>query len=89
MRTLVDCGCETKVHADGSGVEIYYCPVHEAAPEMLKTLKALHQELVGLGAYLETCSADVIVDNLPTTVANLKQKAHQAETAIQKAKGEL
>ena len=33
--TLVDCGCETKVHADGSGVELYLCPLHEAAPELL------------------------------------------------------
>ena len=32
--TLVDCLCTTKVHKDGSGVEIYYCPVHKAAPEL-------------------------------------------------------
>jgi hypothetical protein len=41
MQTLVDCGCETKVHADGSGVEVYFCPLHEAAPEMLKALEAV------------------------------------------------
>ena len=41
MQTLVDCGCETKVHADGSGVEVYFCPVHEAAPEMLEALEAV------------------------------------------------
>ena len=39
--TLVDCLCTTKVHKDGSGVEIYYCPVHKAAPELLEVLEAL------------------------------------------------
>lgn len=34
MKTLTDCGCVAKVHTDGSGVEIYYCPLHEAATEM-------------------------------------------------------
>ena len=33
--TLVDCGCETTVYSDGSGVEIHYCPLHTAAPELL------------------------------------------------------
>lgn len=31
METLVDCGCETRVHSDGSGVEIDYCETHVAA----------------------------------------------------------
>ena len=40
-QTLVDCGCETKVYADGSGVEVYYCPMHSAAPEMYDALLEL------------------------------------------------
>jgi hypothetical protein len=36
--TLVDCGCEAKVHSDGSGVEIEYCPMHAAARQMLEAL---------------------------------------------------
>lgn len=38
MRTLVDCGCEAKVHPDGSGVEIYYCPIHASAQHMADLL---------------------------------------------------
>jgi len=38
MITLVDCGCEARVHQDGSGVEIDYCALHAAAPEMGKLL---------------------------------------------------
>lgn len=39
--TLVDCGCETRVHSDGSGVEIDYCELHEAAPDLLAALRAV------------------------------------------------
>jgi hypothetical protein len=45
MRTLVDCGCETKVHADGSGVEVYFCPLHEAAGEMHAVLLRIQREI--------------------------------------------
>jgi hypothetical protein len=51
--TLVDCGCETKVHKDGSGVEIYFYPLHAAAPELLAALQeilAIHGLLGGDGA---------------------------------------
>lgn len=36
LTTLVDCGCKTRVYADGSGVEIDYCPKHRAAPDLLE-----------------------------------------------------
>ena len=39
--TLVDCGCEARVHADGSGIEIDYCPLHEVAPDLLAALKTM------------------------------------------------
>lgn len=39
--TLVDCECRTHVYGDGSGVEVYYCDLHEAAPELLAALKGL------------------------------------------------
>jgi hypothetical protein len=38
-RALVDCGCQTTVYADGSGVEIHYCKMHEAAPDLLAALR--------------------------------------------------
>lgn len=36
--TLVDCGCQAKVYADGSGIEIEYCPLHGAARDLLEAL---------------------------------------------------
>ena len=45
MKTLVDCGCDVRVHADGSGAEIDYCPLHAAAEEMLKALRAAQHAL--------------------------------------------
>lgn len=59
-----------------------------AAPEMLVALREVHTELLGLAAYLETCAPDVIVDNLPTTIASLKHKQELIDAAIRKAKGE-
>ena len=88
MRTLVDCGCETKVHPDGSGVEVYFCPLHEAAPELLEALRACNNELIGHAAYLETCDGGVVLDNMENTVRHLRQVQQQAEAAIRKAKGE-
>lgn len=43
-KTLVDCGCETKVHRDGSGVEVYYCDLHGAADELSATLSLICAE---------------------------------------------
>ena len=39
--TLVDCGCKTIVWDDKSGVEIEYCPMHKAAPDLVAALKWL------------------------------------------------
>jgi hypothetical protein len=38
--TLTDCGCEVTVYADGSGIELHYCPMHQAAKELLEALIA-------------------------------------------------
>jgi hypothetical protein len=40
MKTLVDCGCAARVYTDGSGIEIDYCPAHQAAPDLLQSTKA-------------------------------------------------
>lgn len=37
--TLTDCGCVARVHPDGSGIEIDYCDLHEAAPDLLAALQ--------------------------------------------------
>ena len=39
--TLTDCGCEATVYADGSGIEVHYCPMHQAAPQLLEALREL------------------------------------------------
>jgi hypothetical protein len=41
--TLTDCGCEATVYADGSGIELHYCPMHQAAPQLLEALKVLRE----------------------------------------------
>ena len=39
--TLVDCGCEARVHRDGSGIELDYCALHDSAPDLLAALRDL------------------------------------------------
>jgi len=51
MVTLVDCGCEARVHADGSGIEIDYCPLHSSAPRLLAALKAMRDGAYGNPGY--------------------------------------
>ena len=41
IHQLVYCECEAKVYKDGSGVDIEYCPLHRAAPDLLKAAKKL------------------------------------------------
>ena len=56
-----------------------------AAPEMRKVLEDLHTFVLGHAAYLETCATDVIVENLPDTIAYLKNKRELIEAALLKA----
>lgn len=56
-----------------------------AAPDLALALQGVHTEFIGLAAYLETCSTDVIVDNLPSVIASLKRKRELVEAAILKA----
>jgi hypothetical protein len=51
--TLVDCGCEARVHADGSGIEIDYCDVHAAAPHVKHKLYEIQ---LSLGAVFHALS---------------------------------
>ena len=50
---LVDCGCTVKVHTDGSGVEIYYCPMHRAAEDLLLSLEEVKEELKAAGRWTD------------------------------------
>jgi hypothetical protein len=43
--TLVDCGCEARVHADGSGIEIDYCPLHDSASVLLAVAEAIEDHI--------------------------------------------
>jgi hypothetical protein len=49
MTTLVDCGCVARVHGDGSGVEIDFCELHDAAPVMQKALRKCRDALKAAG----------------------------------------
>lgn len=51
VRTLVDCDCRARVHHDGSGIEIDFCDLHQAAPAMLGTLREAYYLFAhGVGA---------------------------------------
>ena len=54
--------------------------------ELLEALQDAHTHLIGMAAYLATCSTDVIVENLETTIAALHNKAEKFEAAIAKAR---
>jgi hypothetical protein len=59
----------------------------EAIIDLLEALKALHNEVIGLTAYLETCDPEVIADNLDSIVASARSKASSTEVAILKTGG--
>ena len=44
--TLTDCGCEATVYADGSGIEMHYCPMHQAAPQLLEALREAKRDIL-------------------------------------------
>jgi hypothetical protein len=54
--------------------------------EMLKMLEDLRTHLVGLAAYLETCAAEVVLDNLPGTIKHLQLKTALIEDLLLKVK---
>jgi hypothetical protein len=39
--TLNECGCIARVYSDGSGVDIEFCPLHNAALELLEALNQI------------------------------------------------
>lgn len=53
--------------------------------ELLKLLVHITNLLLGHTAYLETCEGDVILENLPGTVAYLRHEKELVEAAIRKA----
>jgi hypothetical protein len=60
----------------------------DANSELLAALQSACNHIIMLQAYLATCSTDVIVDNLESTIAGLRKQLEEAEAAIRKAKGE-
>jgi hypothetical protein len=40
VKTLVDCGCVARVHADGSGIAIDYCVRHQQVAQFEEALLA-------------------------------------------------
>ncbi len=45
MKSLVDCGCEVKLHADRSGIEIYFCQLHGSVERLQAENVALKIEM--------------------------------------------
>jgi hypothetical protein len=78
-RALVDCGCETTVYTDGSGVEIHYCPMHDAAPELLAELKDAARGLRNL--------AEMVLRGAPNYRDEAIKIAERQEAVIAKAEG--
>lgn len=63
MTTLVDCGCETRVYKDESGVDIYYCRIHAAVFDLLAACKRIASDFqtetaISIGA-IEDCQAAI------------------------------
>lgn len=59
-----------------------------AALDLLAALQKAQTYMIGLKAYLATCARDVILDNLETIIASLRNQIEQAEAALRKARGE-
>jgi hypothetical protein len=55
-KTLVDCDCEASDPTDDSGIELTFCSLHAAAPDLLVALKAMVASYDGLRDAL-TCPA--------------------------------
>lgn len=53
------------------------------SPELAEALRASQQHMIGLKAYLATCATDVIIDNLETTIAGLREQIAAAEKLLQ------
>ncbi len=64
--TLVDCGCEAKVYLDRSGVEIIYCPLHQAAPKLLDACKMAVTRLTEVDSFAHR--SFILLDELGCSV---------------------
>lgn len=62
--------------------------LREINRELLEALEVAHDHIVGLKAYLATCGTAIIIDNLETTIAALREQSEQSKAAILKARGE-
>ena len=62
--TLTDCGCEVTVYADGSGIELHYCPMHQAAEEMLRALREVQPYILAAdkAEYARSCVRSAIAN---------------------------
>ena len=73
--TLVGCDCKTVVHPDGSGVEIEFCNLHWAAPELLDMCVAVEEWVTELFVHF-----GLDQDTAP--------RLHKLRAIIHKARGE-
>ena len=52
VKTLVDCDCVARVHGDGSGIELDFCPTHDAAYQMERAIRDLVSLCLEMRAYI-------------------------------------
>lgn len=55
-----------------------------AALGIFRALKIANAEMIFFAEYLDNCSPDAIIDNLRSTIANLKAKQQIVEAALRK-----
>ena len=78
--TLAGC-CSVTVYDDGSGIEVHFCDLHGAAPDLLEALKTLPLE--AFDKELDACDAAEFVDN----AGDFFDAMQKARVAIARAEG--
>ena len=82
--TLVDCGCRAEAYNDGSGIELYYCDQHAAAPDLYEALKAVMLTLQNVRDHAPD-EWDALLRS--GWAVALMQRWDEAKAALQKAEG--
>ena len=71
--TLVDCGCVARVYPDDSGIELIYCSMHEAAPDLLEACEAGFRELIRIrNTILMIPMNDGVLDKMDAAIQKTK-----------------
>jgi hypothetical protein len=91
MAQAVVCACSVSIREDRVGVEIDYCPLHKAAPELLKSLKETREVAAAcFRAMVEMGCVEAVIDRMPHGMEDTSRGfGKRAGDAIKKAEGGL